>query len=102
MRAFGIITLFIAMAIAAYLMLGQREPGQPGPSAVQARHIEDKARDTVDMANVLQTQNAVDGFNASKGRLPATLDELKDEGFVQNVPPGLAYDPATGKVSKAP
>ena len=70
MKALGILTLFVAMAVSAYLMLGHREPGQAGPSAVQAKHLEDKARDASRLAVQVQVQGIVRSFEASVGRLP--------------------------------
>lgn len=102
MKALGLLTLLFAMALSAYLMLGHREPGQAGPTALQAKHLEDKARDAGALAAQAQLQSVVRSFEASEGRLPQSLDELKAKGYVDRIPGGLLYDPARGEVRPAP
>lgn len=102
MKALGLLTVLFAMAISAYLMLGQRAPGEAGPTAVQAKHLEDKARDASALAAQVQLQSVVRSFEAAEGRLPKSLDELKEKSYVDRIPAGLDYDAASGTVSLAP
>jgi len=51
-------------------------------------------------------QAAVDRFRAENARYPASLEELRERGYIRNVPRdsqdrAYAYDPRTGRVSSA-
>lgn len=108
MKGFGLVALLAVLGIAGYLMIGGGD-GNGGPSANSqlgqakaAKGMEDKARAAMAIGATKSVQEALDSFEASKQRKAASLDELVSEGFMQSVPGGLVYDPATGKVSSAP
>ncbi len=71
---------------------GQVERGQ---EAVE------KARTVAAGAAVQAVRSAVEAYRAATGSWPASLQELVDKGYLQNVPGGINYDPATGTVSAA-
>lgn len=59
---------------------------------------EAKARAAAATANIETVQEAVRKYQAMKGSLPATLQNLVPE-YIDHIPGGLQYDPATGTVS---
>jgi len=103
MKAFGLIALLAAMAIAAYLMIGAgtHEPSANAPTPQNAHNLIDKAQNAVAIADLSSLKNVIETYKAAKGKLPASLDQLKDEGYIDRVPGGVSYDPATGAVSPA-
>jgi hypothetical protein len=103
MKAFGYISLLLVLGICGYLMVGN---GSTGPNATSelgqaaaAKGEEDRARAAMAVAQVPVLKTAVLQFQSAKGRWPASLDELKQAGFIQDVPAGVSYDPATGAVN---
>jgi hypothetical protein len=105
MKAFGLLALVLVLGICGYLMVGN---GSTGPNATSelgqaaaAKGEEDRARAAMAVAKLPELKSAVQQFLASKGRLPASLDEVKEAGFIQDVPTGVSYDPATGSVTSA-
>jgi competence protein ComGC len=103
MKAFGLLALVLVLGIVGYLMVGN---GSTGPNATSelgqaaaAKGEEDRARAAMSAAKIPELKSAVQQFMAAKGRLPASLDELKAAGFIQDVPAGISYDPATGAVN---
>jgi hypothetical protein len=101
MKAFGLITLLAAMAIAAYLMIGAgtHEPNAGTPQ--NAQNLIEKAHNAVNIADLSSLKSVIDTYKAAKGKLPDSLQQLKDEGYIDRVPGGVTYDPATGAVSPA-
>jgi hypothetical protein len=105
MKAFGLIALLLVLGICGYLMVGN---GSTGPNATSelgqaaaAKGEEDRARNAMALAKIPELKTAVLSFQTAKGRWPASLDELKQAGFIQDVPAGISYDPATGAVNSA-
>lgn len=47
---------------------------------------------------VRTVQDAVQRFRVDQGRFPASLEELREKGYLDRVPSGVTYDPATGAV----
>jgi competence protein ComGC len=108
MKAFGFVALLLVLGVAGYLMVG-RGPGAAGATAAsqldqaaQAKGMEDKARNAMGQADLAQLRTQITAFQAAKGRKPASLDELKDAGFIGSIPAGVSYDPATGDVTPGP
>lgn len=101
MKAFGLIFLLAAMAIGGYLMIGAgtHEPNAPTPQ--NAQNLIEKAHVAVNVADLSSLKSVIDTYKAAKGALPANLEQLKDEGYIDRVPGGVSYDPATGAVSPA-
>lgn len=58
-----------------------------------------KAVTAVEASNLQALTDAVWKFKADQERFPASLQELVDAGFIDRVPRGFDYDPATGRVS---
>jgi hypothetical protein len=101
MKAFGLIILLVAMAVAGYLMIGAgtHEPNAPTPQ--NAHNLIEKAQNAVAVADLSSLKNVIDTYKAAKGKLPESLQQLKDEGYIDRVPGGVNYDPATGAVTPA-
>jgi predicted negative regulator of RcsB-dependent stress response len=57
-----------------------------------------KAREATSAANVTDVQGAVEKYRADKGSLPASLQDLVPD-YLDHVPGGIGYDPASGAVS---
>ena len=51
-------------------------------------------------ADLTEYQSAVDRFKTTEERLPLSFQEMKDKGYIADIPGDLSYDPATGVVSK--
>ncbi len=99
MRALGIVSMLLALAVVAYLASRQLQGHGGGPSAVLAAHDEARARDAMAQVDVVRVTEAVTRYRAEKAALPANLDELKSAGMLGDVPADVAYDPATGRVT---
>lgn len=100
MKAFGIVTVLIAMLVSMILFL-RPGAGPDAPTAQNAPVIIEKAKVAVQVADLGSLKSVIETFKASKERYPLSLDELKDEGYIDRVPGGVVYDPATGAVSPA-
>src|SRR6188472_1835633 len=83
-RGFTLIELLVVLAALA-LLLGLAVP----------RYIEhvDRARETVLRQNLAALRDAIDKFNADRGRYPADLAELARERYLREVP----RDPVTDR-----
>jgi len=57
-----------------------------------------KAERVASNANVENVQGAVNKYRSMKGASPASLQDMVPE-FMDHIPGGLNYDPATGTVS---
>ena len=66
------------------------------------KRTEDRAKDVMHQDNVANAHNAVERFHGDKDRYPASLQEAVDAGYLEHVPQGVVYDPATGTVTAAP
>ncbi len=68
-----------------------------------AEQVSDSARYSNIKTNLISIRRAISAFRALKGRYPANLDELVDEGLLDHKPQcpygaGYDYDPDTGEV----
>ena len=61
---------------------------------------ERKARIAAATANLASVQEAVNKYHAEKGSWPASLQDTAPT-YIDHIPGGLEYDPATGSVSVA-
>ncbi len=107
MKALGLVGLLVVLGIAGWIMVGQGGPsaalgGGELAEASRAQAMEQSARNAVAEADLANLKTAVSAFQAAQGRLPGSLDELKDGGYIQSVPAGVRYDPATGAVTAVP
>jgi hypothetical protein len=64
------------------------------------KESEDKARAVASTSNVENVQGAINKYRAMKGSNPATLQDLVPD-YIDHIPGGVAYDPATGNASAA-
>ncbi len=62
------------------------------------KNDEDKARQVMGHANVDTVRAAITNYKSQKGTLPASLQDLVPD-FIDHIPGGVQYDPATGNVS---
>jgi len=83
-RGFTLIELLVVLTALA-LLLGLAVP----------RYVEhvDRARETVLRQNLAALRDAIDKFNADRGRYPAELAELARERYLREVP----HDPLTDR-----
>jgi competence protein ComGC len=103
MKAFGLIALLAAMAIAAWLMIGAGTNEPTAGTPQNAQNLIQKADQAVEVADLSSLRSVIETYKAAKeGKLPASLEQLKEEGYIDRVPGGVTYDPATGAVSPAP
>jgi competence protein ComGC len=99
MKAFGIISLFLTLCIIGYLMMKQTTAtGPQGETVDRAKVMEDKARDAMNLAGAESLKSPISAFQTAKGRYPASLEELRDAGYIGQIPPNVDYDPSTGEV----
>ena len=82
-----------------YFSGGAKGPLNPGTQLVNGRTAIDAAKRATSKEVVDGVQQAVNGFHAAEGRFPATLQELVEKKYIEAVPGGVTYDPATGTVS---
>jgi hypothetical protein len=59
---------------------------------------EQKAKDVASSTNVDLVHDAVEKYKSMKGGNPATLQDLVPE-YLDHIPGGVGYDPASGAVS---
>lgn len=83
-RAFTLIEMLVVMAMLAILLT---------LAAPQYFRQVDRSRDTVLRHNLLALREAIDKFQADRGRPPASLQELVTERYIRQVP----LDPVTGR-----
>lgn len=78
-------------------------PSKPVTETVsKLRQSKIKALAAKSVSELIQVKSAVQNFRVTEGRLPKSLGELKDKGYVGTIPGDLSYDPATGDVSENP
>lgn len=98
MKAVGILTVLIAMLVSLILFL--RPGASPEAGTPQnAPAIVEKAKDARDVADLAVLKGVIQNFQAEKERLPVSLDELKELGYINQVPVNVVYDPASGALS---
>jgi hypothetical protein len=62
---------------------------------------EQKAQIAVATTNLSDVQQAVEKYKTDKGSLPSSLQDLVPN-YLDHVPGGVQYDPASGQVSATP
>jgi hypothetical protein len=72
-----------------------------GGALTRGRELADRAAGKIAGANVEMVKQAVSRFKEVNGRNPSSLEETVDKGFLESVPQGVSYDPATGEVTAA-
>ena len=63
--------------------------------------FEQTSKDTMHADNVQGVKDAVEKYKVEKNGNPPDLQSLVDAGYIDRVPQGVAYDPATGQVTAA-
>ena len=98
MKALGILSVLIAMLISLLLIL-RPGSGPDAPTAQNAPALVEKAEGARDESDLAVLRRAVQRFQAEKERLPVDLEELREQGYIEQVPAGVVYEPAMGAVS---
>ncbi len=62
------------------------------------KNDEQKAQRVAGAANAENVQGAVEKYRSMKGSNPSSLQDLVPD-YIDHIPGGILYDPATGKVS---
>lgn len=96
-----VVALLIAGGIGWYLWSQiQEAPKEATYDAYTKRVVaqEQKAKDVASGTNVQNVHDAVEKYKSMKGGNPATLQDLVPE-FLDHIPGGVGYDPASGAVS---
>jgi hypothetical protein len=93
--------LIVGGAVAYYLW--SQVPDTPKEQTLTGytqglKHSEEKAQAVASTANVEIVQDAINKYRAMKGTNPANLQELVPE-YIDHIPGGVTYDPATGNAS---
>lgn len=81
-KGFSLLELMIAMFILIILL---------SVAVPTYRHTVQQARETVLQENLWQMRRAIDQYGADKGKLPQSLNDLVEGGYLQEVP----IDPMT-------
>ena len=98
-----LLALLIAGGVGYYLWgkVEQAPPEATLPGYTNAlKNDEAKAQAAAASMNLQAVQEAVRKYHEAKGSFPAALQDVAPE-FIDHVPGGLQYDPATGTVSVA-
>jgi len=80
-------------------VLGKFTKDMAGGQLVKGQEIVNKAKGLVSNQAAEMVQAVVNAYKAETGRWPASLQELKDNGRLGDIPAGVSYDPSTGVVS---
>lgn len=97
------VVVMVGVAVGYYLwkQIPPTPPEQTLPGYTNALKNDLKKAEAVALnANVENVQGAVNKYRSYKGASPASLQDLVPE-FLDHIPGGLNYDPATGTVSAA-
>lgn len=70
-----------------------------GGQLVQGQQVIDKAKGLMASGGAEAVQQVVNAYKDETGSWPASLQELLSKGKLTDIPGGLTYNPATGKVS---
>jgi hypothetical protein len=73
-----------------------------GPDQVkEGEKLKAMAERAVGKADMGVVREAVAKFRSAENRFPSSLQEAVDKGYLDKVPAGVTYDPATGEVKAA-
>ena len=108
----GLLVVIVIIMCLYLLFLGKRTGPNGETKASVLKQSLNKGEDVNTTSNILQIQGAVEMYkNDNDGRVPASLDELKNSAFGKGYPAEmwvdsvskqpLDYDPQTGRVSSA-
>jgi len=104
MKTLVYLAILAGLGYGAYKMMDYFTQGGKGPMnpAVQLQNGQravEAAKRVTGKEVVESVQRAVNGFRDAEGRFPSSLQELVDKKYIEAVPGGVTYDPATGTVS---
>ena len=80
-------------------VMGQYTKDVAGGQLVKGQEIVNKAKGLVSNQAAEMVQAVVNAYKAENGRWPDSLQVLKDNGRLGEIPAGISYDPSTGVVS---
>ena len=106
----GLLVVVVILIGLYMLYLGKRTGENGETKASVLKQSMDKGEDVNTTANILQIQQAVEMYkNDNDGKVPASLNDLKNSTYGKGYPPEmwidsvskqpLSYDPQTGRVS---
>jgi len=100
-KLFILLVIVVVGGIGYYLWTvvesAPKEATLPGYANALQRD-EQRAQAVAGHANIEIVQQAVNSYKSQKGAPPATLQDLVPD-FIDHIPGGVQYDPATGTVS---
>lgn len=103
MKNIIIAVIAIAIGFFTYKVLKEGASKKPDNAATQyadtLKKDREKAQDAADMAKLEVVRGAITSFNSAQNRLPSSLAELVEKGYLESVPSRMNYDPSTGQVS---
>lgn len=87
-----------AVVVALALAVAVLNPGRGGdtPEAKNVRYLRERAAAEAAQGNLAPLRSVIKLFQHDHGRLPADLRELKDRGYIDQVPANVGYSPANG------
>lgn len=97
MRAFGFISLLLTLGIIGYLMMNQTESA--GLNQATADGALQSAERAAGQAKLAEMKLAITTYHRTLEKWPPNLEAVVDAGFINRVPSGMNYDPATGEVT---
>lgn len=99
-KLFGIV-LIAALGYVGYRLLTAPPPPKEQTLKGYTERLQ-TSREKAEGANrdmqLRSVKDAVNRFRVDQGRLPGSLPELVERGFLDHVPEGIEYDPTTGEV----
>lgn len=102
MKALGFVSLLITLAIIGYMMSEQQKNGSGDINAATAKKAEQVAERMALKGKMTMVKSAIEAYRAEKEKYPPDLQTLVETDFLNQVPAGLLYDPATGEISMPP
>jgi len=94
-----VVVLLVGGGVGYYLFNQEPpKPPEPDPMTERLHRYQDKAQVAVSADRVKDVQAAIERYKVSKEANPPSLQDLVPQ-YLDHVPGGLQYDPATGIVS---
>ncbi len=93
--------LILIIAVAGIYFFAKHYAGPDETTVEIARNMKsniDKADRVALEVNLREVKSSVQSFRGSEGRLPDSLQELVDKGYIGRVLEGISYDSESGKV----
>ncbi len=93
--------LILIIAVAGIYFFAKHYAGPDETTVEIAQNMKgkiDKSERVVLEVKLREVKSSVQSFRGSEGRLPDSLQELVDKGYIGRIPEGISYDPESGKV----